>query len=109
LAEVERLVGWGYTRACAAMNSLGYRELLAYMAGEMGWDETIAAIKRATCHLAKRQLTWFRKMAHVHWFNLSAMDEQRAVATLVQHLQAALEERKGWASGVQNVDAGVKG
>ena len=90
LAEVERLVRWGYTRECAAMNSLGYRELLAYMAGEMGWHETVAAIKKATCHLAKRQLTWFRKMAHVHWFNLSAMDEQTAVTTLVQHLQAGL-------------------
>ena len=109
LAEVERLVGWGYTRACAAMNSLGYRELLAYVAGEMGWDETVAAIKKATCHLAKRQLTWFRKMAHVHWFNLSAMDEQRAVATLIQHLQAVLDERKGGESGAQNVDAVVEG
>jgi tRNA dimethylallyltransferase len=79
------------------------------MAGEMGWDETVAAMKKATCHLAKRQLTWFRKMAHVHWFNLSAMDEQTAVATLVQHLQAALDERKGWESGAQNVDAVVEG
>jgi len=102
LAEVERLAGWGYTRACAAMNSLGYRELLAYIAGEMGWDETVAAIKKATCHLAKRQLTWFRKMAHVHWFNLSAMDEQSAVATLVRHLQAGLEDRTGGGSSAQH-------
>jgi tRNA dimethylallyltransferase len=75
----------------------------------MDWDETVAAIKKATCHLAKRQLTWFRKMAHVHWFNLSAMDEQRAIATLIQHLQAGLDERKGGESGAQNVDAGVEG
>jgi tRNA dimethylallyltransferase len=109
LAEVERLIGWGYTRACAAMNSLGYRELLAYVAGEMDWDETVAAIKKATCHLAKRQLTWFRKMTHVPWFNLSTMDEQRAIVTLVQHLQAALEDRKSWVSGAQNVDAVVEG
>ena len=61
------------------------------------------------CHLAKRQLTWFRKMAHVHWFNLSAMDEQRAIATLIQHLQAVLDERKGGESGAQNVDAVVEG
>ena len=89
LAEVERLVASGYTRACAAMNSLGYRELLAYMAGEMQWDETVAAIKKATCHLAKRQLTWFRKMPRLHWFNLSTCDEQTAVSTIVQ-LQAVL-------------------
>ena len=109
LAEVERLIGWGYTRACAAMNSLGYREILAYVGGEMDWDETVAAIKKATYHLAKRQLTWFRKMTHVHWLNLSTMDEQRAVATLVQHLQAVLEDRERWVNGAQNVDTVVEG
>jgi len=105
VAEVERLVGWGYTRECAAMNSLGYRELLAYVAGEMGWHETVTAIKKATCHLAKRQLTWFRKMAHLHWFNLSACDEPTAVATIVTHLQAVLEGRAGWEYGSHMVDA----
>src|SRR2546427_4904340 len=78
LAEVERLVGWGYTRACAAMNSLGYRELLAYMAGEEGWGGTGAALKKATCHLGQRQLPRVCKMGHVHWFNLSAMGERAA-------------------------------
>lgn len=106
LAEVEKLVSWGYTREYAAMNSLGYRELLAYVEGEMGWDETVAAIKKTTCHLAKRQLTWFRKMAHVRWFNLSTMDEQTAVATLMQHLRAVLAGRESSAS---HVDAGVAG
>lgn len=105
LAEVERLVGWGYTRECAAMNSLGYRELLAYVAGERGWHETVTAIKTATCHLAKRQLTWFRKMAHLHWFNLSAWEEQTAVTTMVTHLQAVLEGREGWEHGSHMVDA----
>jgi tRNA A37 N6-isopentenylltransferase MiaA len=75
----------------------------------MGWDETVSAIKKATCHLAKRQLTWFRKMACVQWFNLSAMDEQRAVATLVQHVQAVLEDREGKGSGAQPVAAVVEG
>jgi tRNA dimethylallyltransferase len=109
LAEVEQLASWGYTRDYAAMHSLGYRELLAYLAGEMGWAETVTAIKKATCHLAKRQLTWFRKMAHVRWFNLSAMDEPTAVAALIQHLQAGSESRTGRESGASNADAGVAG
>lgn len=90
LAEVQTLVASGYTRACAAMNSLGYRELLAYLAGERPWDETVTAIKRATCHLAKRQLTWFRHMPRLRWLNLSACDEQTAVNTIIAHWQAAL-------------------
>jgi tRNA dimethylallyltransferase len=75
----------------------------------MDWDETVAAIKRATYHLAKRQLTWFRKMTHVHWFNLSTMDERRAADTLVRHLQAVLADRESRVSGTQNVDAVVEG
>jgi tRNA dimethylallyltransferase len=89
------------------MNSLGYRELLAYVGGERRWDDTVTAIKKATCHLAKRQLTWFRKMTHVRWFNLSTMDEQTAVAALMQHLQAELEGRGGRESSASNVDTGA--
>jgi hypothetical protein len=48
-------------------------------------------------------------MTHVHWFNLSTMDEQRAAATLIQHLQAVLQERQSRASGAPNVDAVVEG
>jgi tRNA dimethylallyltransferase len=105
LAEVERLVRWGYTRECAAMNSLGYRELLAYVAGEMAGHETVTAIKKATCHLAKRQLTWFRKMPRLYWFNLSAVDEPTAVTTLVTHLRAVLTGGEGGERDSYMVDA----
>src|SRR5262249_53573572 len=105
LAEVERLIALGYPRTCPALQSLGYRELLAYKAGEMAWHETVTAIKKATWHLAKRQLTWFRKMPQLHWFNLSACDEQTAVTTIVRQLQAALEGRASWACGAHTGDA----
>jgi tRNA dimethylallyltransferase len=105
LAEIDRLVALGYPRTCTAMQSLGYRELLAYKAGERGWHETVTAIKQATCHLAKRQLTWFRKMPRLHWFNLSACDEPTAVSTLVKQLQSVLEGRASWACGEHTGDA----
>ena len=89
-AEVQALVARGYGRTSSAMQSLGYRELLAYMAGELTWPETVQRIKAATCHLAKRQLTWFRKMPGLHWLNLSSMDEQTAVTASLQYLQAQL-------------------
>ncbi|MBM3223822.1 MAG: tRNA (adenosine(37)-N6)-dimethylallyltransferase MiaA [Candidatus Tectomicrobia bacterium] len=90
LTEVEQLVQHGYRRNSGAMHSLGYRELLAYLAGTMSWPETVTAIKQATCQLAKRQLTWFRKMPHLHWINLSTMPEPTAVSLIVQRLQAGL-------------------
>lgn len=86
LTEVEKLAGCGYTRECSAMNSLGYRELLAYLAGEVAWTDTVAAIKQATCQFAKRQLTWFRKMPRLTWLNLSGLGEQDAVEHIVRHM-----------------------
>lgn len=87
LAEVERLRAQGYPRTCAALNSLGYRELLAYVEGQISWDEALAAINKATRHLAKRQLTWLRKFPHLSWINLSTLDEDTAVACILERLQ----------------------
>ena len=46
-----------------ARQALGYREILAYLAGNgPGLDETIESIKIHTRQFAKRQLTWFRHL-----------------------------------------------
>jgi tRNA dimethylallyltransferase len=87
LAEVEALVARGYTRDCTALNSLGYRELLAYLEGQSAWPDTVQAIVKATRLFAKRQLTWFRKLPHLSWLNLSELDEQTAVSRILERLQ----------------------
>ena len=87
LAEVEALLARGYTRACSAMNSLGYRELLAYLDGECAWSDTVHTIIKSTRQLAKRQLTWFRKLPHLSWLSLTGLDEQAAVAQVLDRLQ----------------------
>jgi tRNA dimethylallyltransferase len=91
LQEVEALVARGYTQECAAMNSLGYRELLTYLAGHATWPDTVAAIKRQTRRFAKRQLTWFRKLPHFHWLNLSGLAEEAAVASILDIRQQRLQ------------------
>ena len=90
LAEVEMLVALGYTGACAAMNSLGYRELLGYLAGRTGWQETVDAIKQATRRFAKRQLTWFSKLPNLSWYNLTRTDERTIAAELLKTLRSGV-------------------
>lgn len=87
LDEVKTLMTRGYTRECMAMNSLGYRELLAYVAGQTGWLDTVAEIKQATRRFAKRQLTWFRKFPYLDWLNLSSMHEETAVVHILDRVQ----------------------
>lgn len=65
--EVKRLVSMGCRRESTAMQGLGYKEIISYLAGEITLDEAVYIIKRDTRHFAKRQLTWFRRERDVIW------------------------------------------
>ena len=43
-----------------AWQSLGYREWIACLKGEIGEREVIECVQKGTRHYAKRQITWFR-------------------------------------------------
>jgi tRNA dimethylallyltransferase len=53
-----------------ALNTVGYKELFAYMEGKHSLDEAISEIKKNTRRFAKRQLTWFRKNKEIRWMNI---------------------------------------
>lgn len=67
--EVTKLKSMGFHREMVSMQGLGYKEILAYLDGEMTLEEAIYIIKRETRHFAKRQLTWFRREREVIWFD----------------------------------------
>jgi tRNA dimethylallyltransferase len=46
-----------------ARQAIGYKELLPYLEGEAELEECVGRIKLGTRRYAKRQLTWFRRMA----------------------------------------------
>lgn len=70
LDEVESLWNMGCKRDMVSMQGLGYKELLAYLEGDIGsLEEAVNAIKQNTRHFAKRQLTWFRRERGVIWVN----------------------------------------
>ncbi|MGA2400380.1 MAG: tRNA (adenosine(37)-N6)-dimethylallyltransferase MiaA [Syntrophobacteraceae bacterium] len=58
--EVERLLAMGYATQLKSMQSLGYRQMAAHLAGAVSFDEAAYQIKRETRRYAKRQITWFR-------------------------------------------------
>jgi tRNA dimethylallyltransferase len=43
--------------------AIGYRELFAFLNGQVAWDETVRVIRQRTRTFAKRQLTWFRHLS----------------------------------------------
>jgi len=65
--EVEKLRTLGCRRGMVSMQGLGYKEILAYLEGELTLEEAVELLKRDTRHFAKRQLTWFRREQDVIW------------------------------------------
>jgi tRNA dimethylallyltransferase len=53
--------------AVKALDSLGYRQAAAVVAGDLSLDAAVAAAQQGHRNYAKRQLTWFRREPEVHW------------------------------------------
>jgi len=70
IEEVKALLAKGYSASFCAMQSLGYRQIIAYLNGQYQLEEAVELIKRDTRHFAKRQLTWFRRDTRIHWFDI---------------------------------------
>ena len=54
-------------RQLNSLQTVGYREMFAYMDGEYDLSRAIELIQQNTRHYAKRQLTWFRRDDTIHW------------------------------------------
>ncbi len=54
------------------LKTLGYAEMLPYIARECSLEVAIERIIQHTCQFAKRQRTWFRKEPQIEWFPAGA-------------------------------------
>ena len=52
-----------------ALNTVGYKELFAYLDGKWSLDEAVERIKGNTRRYARKQLTWYKKDPLVTWFS----------------------------------------
>lgn len=71
-AEVRRLLAAGASAELPALQAIGYKEIVQYLRGDCTFDEAVDAIKRNTRRFVKRQLSWFRRDARIHWFERTA-------------------------------------
>ncbi|WP_298036949.1 tRNA (adenosine(37)-N6)-dimethylallyltransferase MiaA [uncultured Desulfuromonas sp.] len=67
LDEVRTLLDMGYSPSLKALRTIGYRECIAHLKGELSQDEAVRLIQRDTRRYAKRQFTWFRKDNSIIW------------------------------------------
>ena len=57
-------------RDLPALQTVGYREMFAYIDGKVSLDRAVELIQRNTRHYAKRQMTWWRRDSDIRWIEL---------------------------------------
>ena len=69
-----------------ALQTVGYRELFDYFDGNTTLDFALEQIKMNTRRFAKRQITWFKRVENVKWFNYLVDKNEiiKAIETLVK-------------------------
>ena len=63
-----------------ASQALGFREIRALIAGDLGQMDCIAAIQHATRRYAKRQMTWFRRETALEPIDLASVSDLASLA-----------------------------
>ncbi|AZM49126.1 tRNA (adenosine(37)-N6)-dimethylallyltransferase MiaA [Streptomyces sp. WAC 06738] len=88
--EVRRLEAEGLREGRTAARALGYQQVLAFLAGECTEAEARDETVRATRRFARRQETWFRRDARVHWISGSEADRDRLPDTACDLLERSV-------------------
>lgn len=68
--EVEGLLALGYSPNLPAMQSIGYRHMMACIRGEWSRETATEILIRDTRRYAKRQMTWFGHQQAIIWHDI---------------------------------------
>ena len=77
--EVKGLKNAGLSSANISMQGIGYKEILEYLNGVATLEEAIDNIKQNTRHMAKRQVTWFKREKDVIYINPFEFDNNEKI------------------------------
>ncbi len=84
IGEVEKLLEMGYDFTLPAMSGIGYREIGAYLRGEITFSEASRQIKNRTHRFIRQQYNWFKPGDNrINWFDVNETPES-AIFELVR-------------------------
>jgi tRNA dimethylallyltransferase len=83
LDEVRGLMDRGFGGWLTSTQAIGYAELARHLRGEMSLDAALEAIVTRTGHLARRQMSWFRRDPRIRWFDVNGRGAMRALEPIL--------------------------
>ena len=69
LDETNALLAAGVSGETRALQSLGYKQAVAVLAGRLAQADALKELQTKTRQYAKRQMTWFRREPDMHWLD----------------------------------------
>lgn len=91
--ETKNLLEMGYSPELQALQTVGYRQVIEFLKGEIDREQMEKDFKTATRRYAKRQITWFRRWPFLTWLNRHENSEEDLLETIQQ--QVAADMNKG--------------
>jgi tRNA dimethylallyltransferase len=69
--EVRDLLEQGYSPSLPPLSAIGYRQIIAYLHGDLSLDEAVSQIKRLTRQFVRKQANWFKiDDPNIHWYRV---------------------------------------
>lgn len=90
VAEVRHLVGRGLREGRTAWRALGYRQVLAFLDGDLTEDAARLATGAGTRRFARKQLGWFRRDPRINWLPVEAGAAEQIAAVVRGMVQVGL-------------------
>ncbi len=69
LEETSSVLGLGYSPNLNSLNTVGYKEAMAHLRGEITLARAVELTQQNTRRYAKRQMTWFRRDERIEWLS----------------------------------------
>lgn len=86
--EVQQLLQDGVLPEAQAMKAIGYKELVLYLDGQLSLEAASELIKKRTRHFAKRQMTWFKRMPYIRWYEKDDfVTEDELASAVIQDIE----------------------
>lgn len=92
IEEIQRILDSGINPNVQALQTVGYREVISYLNGDITLEDAKKNIKTSTRRYAKRQITWLRRWPFAEWLNMHENSRQE-LAEKIQQQVAALSQK----------------
>lgn len=79
IEETQKVLKMGYSKDLNSLNTVGYKEVIAFIENRMSEQTALDKMKQTTRNYAKRQVTWFKRLNAI---NLCQTEEQNFTTVL---------------------------